>query len=132
MITFYCPNCWSEIDEKEKSCHVCNYDISKYDSFDYTDKLINALSHPISDVRIFAARLLGKNKVKKSIPALIECLKVSKDMYFQKAIIETLGNLGALETLEIVKIFSANGNPLIVRNAASKTILKLSKKDSKE
>lgn len=39
-MTFYCPECWKEINEVEETCPFCNADILKYEGMDYEKKLI--------------------------------------------------------------------------------------------
>jgi transcription initiation factor IIE alpha subunit len=55
MIFFYCPNCWSRIEEDEKVCPKCKAEIKAFDHLSYFEKLVRALNHSERTTRIRAA-----------------------------------------------------------------------------
>jgi len=57
--------------------------------------LLKALKHGEQDVRWRAAAALGKNRVLKAVPALIETLKNDKDGYVRGKAAAALGNIGS-------------------------------------
>jgi HEAT repeat protein len=73
MVTYYCPHCWTILDENDQVCPKCGYVIKDYQELSYEDKLLNALHHPVPERRIIAAQVLG---ILKSQRALIEFLKI--------------------------------------------------------
>ena len=73
MVTYYCPHCWTILDEKDQVCPKCGYVIKDYQDSSYEDKLLNALHHPVPERRIMAAQVLG---ILGSQRALVEFLKI--------------------------------------------------------
>lgn len=118
MITFYCPNCWREVNEADEICSNCGYSIKEFEKLDFIEKCIKALEHPISEIRIFAAEVLGNVHADKSLPMLAKQLESTDDIYFQKAIIESLTKIKAYGLTNLVKKYTDKEKPLIIRMAA--------------
>ena len=95
MTTFYCPNCWTEVEESATSCPYCHVDITeRISESEYTDKLISALRHkePMTPVR--AAWVLGERREAKAVPALTKIVKKAKDGFLVESVVEALGKIG--------------------------------------
>lgn len=91
MIIF-CTHCWEEIDASLELCPICGAS-SEVDVRSYQEKLIGALSHPLVSTRARICWLLGENKVKEAVPALMQVAESDPDIYVQKAALEALGTL---------------------------------------
>jgi predicted amidophosphoribosyltransferase len=50
----YCPQCFARIPVDAEICSVCGVDISALSERDYNEKLVHALHHPLSDIRLRA------------------------------------------------------------------------------
>lgn len=70
-MTFYCPECWKEINAVEETCPFCNADILKYEGMDYEKKLINALRHTEPETVLRAVYIVGRLKSEKAVKPLI-------------------------------------------------------------
>jgi hypothetical protein len=69
----YCPVCAAPLDAGSAGCPRCKADIDEWDKKNFTDKLINALKHPLSDVRMRAIIVLGKRRERIAEQALVDC-----------------------------------------------------------
>jgi len=103
MMTFYCTNCWAEVRESATICPRCGDDIATRQArADYVDKLIAALHHPIPETAVRAACILGERRERKAVPALMQTVCESENLFLVDAAVEALGKIGdpqALETL---------------------------------
>ena len=104
MISFFCPNCWSNIAESAKVCPDCKIDIAQWISqHDYADQLIIALRHPIPTTPVLAAQILGERREKKAVPALIEVMNETPDAYLAEAAVEALRKIDNAEAIKAVR-----------------------------
>lgn len=71
---FYCPFCFMEIHPEDLVCPFCRKDIADWlRTTPYTARLIHALSHPNSEVRMGAILSLGKRGEIISAGSLADC-----------------------------------------------------------
>jgi hypothetical protein len=69
----YCPQCFARIPVDAEICSVCGVDISALSERDYNEKLVHALHHPLSDIRLRAIIALGLQGDDGAARALVEC-----------------------------------------------------------
>ncbi|PMP90197.1 MAG: hypothetical protein C0170_06945, partial [Hydrogenobaculum sp.] len=55
---FFCPMCWNAVNQEDKACPHCGYNIEDFIRLPYETKLIIALNHPIADYRITALNVI--------------------------------------------------------------------------
>jgi len=92
-VQFYCPVCFAEIaaDRRDEPCPVCGAVPDEWRQRDYTDRLIHALRHPNSEVRMGAIISLGNRREPRSAIPLAECaLAYPIDVVQALAIVEAL------------------------------------------
>lgn len=82
MLTYYCPNCWTIVEENQKVCPNCGYSLADFAHFDFDDKLIAALHHPVTERRIMAAQVLGNRQCKRALPEFRKILESDESNYF--------------------------------------------------
>jgi predicted amidophosphoribosyltransferase len=64
-MVFYCPNCWKELPGAREICPNCAQRISSWDEKAFTEKLMQALSHPEPETPVRAVHILGEKKRRK-------------------------------------------------------------------
>lgn len=89
-MTYYCMNCWSEIEKDTIICPNCGYDQQKLSNESFSNKLLKAINHPEPQTIIRAANILGELKIKEAIPSLLSKLETEKDPFIIKAVVESL------------------------------------------
>jgi HEAT repeat protein len=121
---FYCPACWSEIDERDMTCRDCGADIIALDRRSYEEKLIAALSHQEPTVPLRAAWLLGRLQVREAVPALVALARRAPDPYIQAAAVEALGQIGDPSVRPMLADLAEHG-PVLVRGKAHEGLRRL-------
>ncbi len=114
-MTFYCSNCWKEIDEQIIICPNCGADQEKLDKESYVEKLIRSLNHPEPSTPVRVAGILAQLKAKDAVPPMLEKLKTEKDPFIIFAIVDALLKIDMNLTQEIQKILGSNP-PSIIKN----------------
>ncbi len=102
---FYCPNCWSFVEEGEKICRKCRAEIEQLDQKGFFEKVINALNHSERTARLRAAYILGELGDRRAIKAFAKVLdkpRGIKDVFFIEMIAIAFGKLDGEETLPIL------------------------------
>ena len=88
MLTYYCPNCWSELVEGETVCPACGFEVVEFDAYSFEEKLLAALHHSVPERRNMAAQILGNRASQRG---LIEFEKIIDsgeiDYFFLRAIL---------------------------------------------
>ncbi|MGC9151178.1 MAG: HEAT repeat domain-containing protein [Microbacter sp.] len=97
-MTFYCTNCWHEIDPDIAVCPYCGANQYALSEEEYDEKLIRALHHPEPMTPIRAAFILGERGVHKAVPDLEKVILENKDPYLVKEALEALGKIGLQES----------------------------------
>lgn len=80
MITWFCPDCFTEVDPKAERCPSCGSSTDP-DDRTYEQKLVRALDHHLSDRRRLAARILGVIRSQAAVPRLAEAALDPADPY---------------------------------------------------
>lgn len=84
---FFCPMCWNAVNQEDKVCPHCGYNIEDFIRLPYETKLIIALNHPIADYRITVLNVIKAKNVKMAIPFVKDIiLKEDNPMVIQAAI----------------------------------------------
>ena len=125
MVTYFCRNCWSEIEERQSVCLQCGDEQSRLDDETFIAKLIRALDHPEPETPIRAAYVLGKLRVVDAIPTLLDVIHRKHDFYIVAAAIEALGEIGDRTVLQEIEELLINKSPLPVCAAAEHALSKL-------
>lgn len=92
----YCPVCFAEIDPEEQHdpCRVCGAVPAVWQRRPYTERLIHALRHPVSEVRMGAIISLGNRREPQAAVPLAECaLAHPVDVVQALAIVEAIHNI---------------------------------------
>lgn len=82
MLTYYCPKCWEIVNKDQRVCPNCGYELDDFTHYDYDDKLIAALHHPVSERKMMAAQVLGIRQCKRALPEFKKILASDEDNYF--------------------------------------------------
>jgi len=125
-MVFYCPNCWSRVEEEEKICHECQADIEPLDHRGYFEKLVNALNHSERTTRIRAAYILGTLGDRRAVKAFAEVVKRVKDIkdiFFIEMVAIALSKVDGEEALPIL-VHLMNHPSFLVRRAALNSLSK--------
>lgn len=69
----FCLNCFAPLARERDICGVCGTRMADHRARDYRDKLLHALHHPLSEVRMRAIIALGLRREAKTADALVEC-----------------------------------------------------------
>ena len=69
----YCPVCAAPIGHDARNCPRCKADIDEWDSKNFVEKLIEALRHPLSEVRMRAIIVLGNRQERTAEQPLVDC-----------------------------------------------------------
>ena len=75
MPTFFCPACFAEIDPVCRTCPVCGADVAAWRNRPYRERLLQALKHPLADVRLTAIEVLGRLRAPDAAEALAACAR---------------------------------------------------------
>ena len=118
-MVFYCPNCWKELSGAQEVCPYCGQKISSWDEKAFTDKLLQALSHPESETPVRAVYILGEKKTTEAVGALTRLFRRSKDPFLQGEIIEAMGKIGSDAVFSLL-VEALHHPSFIVRGEAAK------------
>ena len=103
MVHWFCPYCWSEVEENDRVCPNCGADLSTFSSLGYDEKLILALDNPIAQNRMLVIEVLGKRKVQKAVYKLCKMLFEYRDTFELIEIAKALLNIGTYDAFECLK-----------------------------
>lgn len=127
-MTFYCPNCWSEIDPKLKVCPHCGENQEALSEEVYDEKLIRALHHPEPMTPIRAAYILGERRVKRAVSVLEKTIEENSDPYLVQACIVAIGKIGLAESVVFLNTCMQSGYGILARKAAYEAIEQIKQK----
>jgi HEAT repeat protein len=94
MIHYFCPFCWVEVSEDEKTCPHCGRNIEEWDEKSYTEKLISALNHTERSTVYRVCYILGEKRDRAAVEPLIDLLCNTDDHFLMLEIVEALGKIG--------------------------------------
>ncbi|MEW6327795.1 MAG: MFS transporter [Thermodesulfobacteriota bacterium] len=94
-VQFFCPNCFHEVGSPHGKCPACGVDMDTWQRrHSYTERLIHALNHPISEVRMGAIISLGHQKAVSAAVPLAQCaMRHAKDIVQGLEIVRSLSKL---------------------------------------
>jgi HEAT repeat protein len=127
MITYFCRNCWKEIEKERSVCLHCGANQTALDEETFIAKLIRALNHPEPESAIRAAYILGSLKAVEAVPALLDTIRTSGDVFIVAAAVEALGNMENIGLDDVMNSLMKESIPLPVRSAAKNALEKLRK-----
>lgn len=102
MVTYFCPNCWSKIDQNEIKCPACGYDIANYSKLPYEKQLLLSLKHPIREDRMIAVQILGKLKNEDAVPEFEHLLKTENDFYLLREVLYALSKINSSRSRALI------------------------------
>lgn len=103
MLTFFCPQCWNEIDEDAKQCPHCSFDLSQLNTLSYDERLVLSLRHSVAEYRVTAARILGQRGAVTALPAFKTIVETERDYYLLKEILYALLNINDPLSAELMQ-----------------------------
>jgi HEAT repeat protein len=95
MIQFFCPSCFAKVSTPHGACPVCGADSKEWvEGHSYPSRLLHALGHPISEVRMAAVIGLGNQGDANASLPLVRCaLKYPTDIVLALEITNALKKL---------------------------------------
>ncbi|HEV8714162.1 MAG TPA: HEAT repeat domain-containing protein [Candidatus Binatia bacterium] len=120
-MTLYCPECWQELPRERPECLPSIEELFSGREIEHIAKIIQALTHPKSEVRRRAIHLAGERQLKRVAGALKSLYRETKDPFQAAEIVTTLGKIGG--ELAFLIITEALHHPaFIVRSEAVKAL----------
>jgi HEAT repeat protein len=101
-MVLYCPHCWKELPGAREVCPNCRQRISSWDEKAFTDKLLQALSHPEPETPVRAVYILGEKGMTEAVGLLARLFRRSRDLFLQGEVIEAMGKIGGDEALSLL------------------------------
>jgi HEAT repeat protein len=129
-MTFYCPNCWNEIDPKLTVCPHCGANQEALSEEEYDEKLIRALHHPEPMTPIRAAFILGERGVQRAVHDLEKVIEENRDPYLVQEAIEALGKIGLTECEPFLNNCLSSAYGILARKAANEAIRRIHQQTS--
>ncbi len=83
MPSWYCPDCFADVDERAVRCPVCGADLAT--DRPYEQKLGSALRHRLADRRLLAAWILGERGERWAVPMLEDAAEHDPDPFVRAA-----------------------------------------------
>lgn len=93
-MVFYCPNCWKELPGEQQLCPHCGQKISSWDEKAFTDKLLQALSHPEPETQMRAVYLLGERRTQEAVGVLTQLFRRTPNPFLKGEVVEAIGKIG--------------------------------------
>lgn len=121
---FFCPNCGSDIKEKEIICPKCRTEIGPLDQRNYFEKLVGALRHPEATTKIRAAYILGEIGDQRAIQPFCDILDQSwnmENLFFLREIAFALGKIDGDEAVPALVRMLTHPS-IIIRESALKAL----------
>ncbi|MFN2489249.1 MAG: HEAT repeat domain-containing protein [Actinomycetota bacterium] len=109
MVTWFCPECFHEVDELERICPRCGADISEERT--YEQRLVNALKHRLADRQLLAAQILSSIGTDAAVEPLAEAARQRRDPYLAGEAIHALASIGTESALRELESIARTGPP---------------------
>jgi HEAT repeat protein len=120
MITYYCPQCWTIVQEGDITCPGCGYALGGFTQSSYEDKLIIALGHPVQERQLIAAQTLGKMGSVRALPAFLAIVQRERENYFLvRAVLEAAARIPDPRRLEVLQEGTRHPSRMIQQLARS-------------
>jgi HEAT repeat protein len=118
MTTFFCPRCWVTLAEERPKCPACGCDVAAYlAGKTYTQRLIEALSHPEPETPVRVAYILGLRGDREAVPALVATASRTPDVYLAMACLDALARIGGREAEDGIRSFLGDRRILVAGRA---------------
>ena len=117
VLTWFCPECWKQIEFQDIKCPRCGHSLSRYDNLSYEEKLIAALRHPIRENRMLAIQLLGDLRSQAALPVFRSMLEKEQDFYVVREITRSLAKIGSAVSEDIIRTLEYHSSRLVRRIA---------------
>lgn len=116
-------DCWKEIPGAQTVCPHCDHKISSWDEKAFTDKLLQALSHPEPETAIRAVYLLGERRTQEAVGVLTQLFRRTPNPFLKGEVVEAIGKIGGDSVFSL--LMEALHHPsFIVRGEAAKALAK--------
>lgn len=122
-MTFYCMNCWVEIEEDCEKCPSCGADQKELLKEDFDAKLIRALSHPEPETILRAIEIIGHRKLDKAAPMLKKIILENRDPFRTAQALKAVSELDMPDKIDFLTEFTREKYGFIIVNTA-KDLLK--------
>lgn len=116
-MTYYCSNCWHEIEKDRGVCLHCQADQGALELESFVRKLIRALHHPEPETPIRAAAILGDLQATEAIRPLEHALFTNPDPYIAAACAQALGKIGGTAAMRALFRAKRKNLSIIVKRA---------------
>ncbi|MEJ5201833.1 MAG: HEAT repeat domain-containing protein [Anaerolineales bacterium] len=113
MLTFYCPNCWTELQENTRKCPHCGYEVDHFESSSYEDKLLAALNHPLPERRIMAAQILGNLGSQRALKEFKNIIQAETDYFFLRAVLIASAKISSPDRFQILQLATKHESKLV-------------------
>jgi HEAT repeat protein len=88
------PQCFADLPAAASVCPACGVDLKTWGRLPYLRRLVHALRHPLSEVRMRAIIALGWLRAEDAAAALAECaLRDGRDVVEGLEVVESLSRL---------------------------------------
>ena len=122
----YCPTCWRDYPDTERSCRACGTSLWDFGSDDFVAKLIRSLHHPQPVTVERAATLLGRIRDQRAAEPLLALLGEEAAPEALVAAADSLAMLGERRAIPLlVRLRAAPTSFLIVRLAVVRALARL-------
>ncbi len=113
---FFCPVCFKKLNKNRLICPYCHININKWqEEITYESRLIHALQHPLSEVRMGAIITLANMRSTNALIPLTNCaFKYPKDIIQNLEIIKSIEKIPSCkDKIVIIKKFKQHPSKII-------------------
>ena len=116
----FCPRCFAPMDADAGVCPACGLQLERWNAKNYSAKLIHALRHPLSEIRMRAIIAIGLRRDSRAADALVWCaFQHPTDVIEGLEIVRSLGQMeGSASAQEALRKITARHPAHAVRVAA--------------
>lgn len=104
-MNYYCPNCWTIIQDTDAICPNCRYNLADFDTRVYEEKLLGALHHAVPERRRMAAQILGNIHSQRAVPVFKQMVEEqASDYFFMRAVLLSVAKIEHPERISILRL----------------------------